>query len=390
MSRCFKKSFTIPQAFILLGALSMVIYFSKFNGVDPVTPILPAVQVQNDSKVIPLTTVNSHVSTSHVEVMEKCEANMSVTSLSDFASLPDAIQNFLFYRHCRHFPLLLDLPEKCRGVNKSEEVFLLLVIKSSPNNYDRREVLRKTWAKERTHNGVWIRRLFILGTSGAGYEKEKLNKLLQAEQEEFNDILQWDFNDTFHNLTLKQTLFLGWMKRKCANVRFLFNGDDDVFANTDNMVDYLQSLEGNDGSKHLFTGYLFINEKVVRWKGSKYFIPTVIQETETYPPYCGGGGYLFSGYTALVINEMSQNITIHPIDDAYMGMCLLKAELEPSLHGGVKTLGLNMPSKGHDDFEPCYLRQLLLVHRFLPPEMYLMWKQVNDPHLDCSPSTKLK
>lgn len=374
---------------MLLGALSMVIYLSKYNIINPNFPIFLVSEVKNDSQVTPFTSVTSHVATSNVQVMEKCDANMSVTNLTDFASLPAAIKNFLFYRHCRHYPMLLDLPGKCGGVNKSEEVFLLLVIKSSPNNYDRREVLRKTWAKERMHNGVWIRRVFILGSSGDGYEKIKLNKLLQAEQEEFNDIIQWDFSDTFHNLTLKQTLFLGWMERNCPNVRFLFNGDDDVFANTDNMVDYLQSLEDNDGSKHLFTGYLFINEIVVRWKGSKYFVPDVIQETKTYPPYCGGGGYLFSGYTALVIHKMSPSIPIHPIDDAYMGMCLAKAGLEPSLHVGVKTLGLNMPSKGPDGLEPCYLRQLLLVHRFLPSEMYLMWKQVNDPHLDCRPSTRL-
>ncbi|XP_017268788.1 N-acetyllactosaminide beta-1,3-N-acetylglucosaminyltransferase 3-like [Kryptolebias marmoratus] len=386
----FRRVISIPQAFILLGALSMVIYFSKYNAVDPNIPVIQVPEVKNVSQVTPHTPASSQVQTNHVQVMERCEANTSMTSVTDFASLPSPIKNFLLYRHCRHYPMLLDLPGKCGGMEKSNKVFLLLVIKSSPNNYDRREVLRKTWAKERMYRGVWIRRVFILGSSSDGHEKEKLNKLLQVEQEEFSDILQWDFHDTFHNLTLKQTLFLEWVKGNCPNVRFLFNGDDDVYANTDNMVEYLQSLEDNDGSKHLFTGYLFINEKVVRWSKSKYFIPVVIQETNTYPPYCGGGGYLLSGYTALVIYKMSLNITIHPIDDAYMGMCLEKAGLEPSSHIGVKTLGLNIPSKEQDALEPCYLRQLLLVHRFLPPEMYLMWKQVNDPRLDCSPSYKLK
>lgn len=313
---------------------------------------------------------------------------MSVSDMKDFSSLPQAIKQFLYYRHCRDFPILMDLPDKCGGVNRSKEVFLLLVIKSSPLNYDRREVLRKTWAKERLHNGVWIRRLFILGTSGSGYEKEKANKLLMSEQNDFNDILQWDFSDTFHNLTLKQVLFLQWMERNCPNARFLLNGDDDVFAHTDNMVEYLQNLRDNDGSKHLFTGYLFLNEKVVRWPGSKYFIPVQIQKSNTYQPYCGGGGYLLSGYTAMVIKRVSESIPIHPIDDAYMGMCLSKAGLSPSSHIGVKTLGLNLPSKGADHLEPCYLRDLLLVHRFLPADMYLMWKEVHNPHLKCSLSKK--
>lgn len=361
----------------------MVIYFYRYSAdftnynffSRPVTDV-----INNDNQSETVTELHTQ------EVLvPKCEANMLVADIKDFSSLPDALKNFLYYRHCRTFPLLLDLPDKCGRDNRYKEVFLLLVIKSSPLNYDRREVLRKTWAKERLHKGMWIRRIFILGTSGSANEKKKLNRLLTEEQKDFNDILQWDFNDMFYNLTLKQMLFYGWMERNCPNARFLLNGDDDVFAHTDNMMEYLRNLPDNDGSKHLFTGYLFLDGKVVRWPGSKYFIPVQIQESNTYPPYCGGGGYLLSGYTAMVIYRMSQSIPIHPIDDAYMGMCLSKAGLSPSSHSGVKTLGINIPSEGPDNLEACYLRDLLLVHKFLPADMYLMWKEVHDPHLKCDP-----
>ncbi|GLD49911.1 N-acetyllactosaminide beta-1,3-N-acetylglucosaminyltransferase 3-like protein [Lates japonicus] len=269
---------------------------------------------------------------------------MSAATISGFETVPQHIQDFLYYRHCRHFPMLLDIPDKC-GVDKSADIFLLLVIKSSPVNYERREVLRKTWAKERSHNGVWIRRIFISGTMDSGFEKKRLNKLLELEQREYNDILQWDFSDTLFNLTLKQILFLEWMERNCPKARFLLNGDDDVFANTDSMVDYLQGLKNNDGSKHLFTGNVFQGTRPVRWTESKYYVPVQVQESDSYPPYCGGGGFLLSGHTTLVIYNMSQSITIHPIDDVYMGMCLAKAGLSPVSHMGFRTLGLHIPSK---------------------------------------------
>lgn len=233
---------------------------------------------------------------------------------------------------------------------------------------------------------MWIRRIFISGTSGAGYEKERLNKLLELEQREFNDILQWDFSDTFYNLTLKQILFLEWMERNCPNARFHFNGDDDVFANTNNMVVYLQSLEGNDGSKHLFTGHLIANVGPIRSAGSKYFIPVQVQESESYPPYCGGGGFLLSGFTAMVIYRMSKSIPILPIDDVYMGMCLAKAGLGPSSHMGVRTAGLHIAAVSQDEYDPCYYKDVLLVHRFLPGQIYLMWHRIQDPNLDCGPS----
>ncbi|XP_070817356.1 N-acetyllactosaminide beta-1,3-N-acetylglucosaminyltransferase 3-like [Chaetodon trifascialis] len=325
---------------------------------------------------------------SYVYSWTRCQQNKAAANISGFSSLPGNIKDFLYYRHCRHFPMLLDPTDKCGGADESAEVFLLLVIKSSPGNYDRREVLRKTWAKERRHNDVWIRRIFISGTTASGFEKHRLNKLLELEQQEYGDILQWDFSDTFYNLTLKQILFLEWMERNCPNARFLLNGDDDVFANTDNMVEYLQGLKDNDGSKHLFVGHLIQNVGPIRWSGSKYFIPVQVQESNSYPPYCGGGGFLLSGYTALVIYNMSQSITILPIDDVYMGMCLAKAGLGPASHMGVKTAGLYIPSTTLDGYDPCYYKEVLLVHRFLSANMYLMWHRIHDPNLICGPSQK--
>ncbi|XP_030602857.1 N-acetyllactosaminide beta-1,3-N-acetylglucosaminyltransferase 3-like [Archocentrus centrarchus] len=316
----------------------------------------------------------------------KCQQNMSAANIMNFSSLPGHIQDFLYYRHCRHFPMLLDIPDKCGGPDRSAEVFLLLVIKSSPVNYDRREVLRKTWAEERLHNGVWIRRLFISGTTGDGFEKERLNKLLEMEQRENNDILQWDFSDTFYNLTLKQILFLEWMERNCPHVHFLVNGDDDVFANTDNMVEYLQHFEKKGGQKHLFTGHLIQYVGPIRSPYSKYYIPVQVQESDSYPPYCGGGGFLLSGYTALIIYKMSQSITLLPIDDVYMGICLSKAGLQPESHAGVRLTGLYLSSSKDDGYDPCFYRETLLVHRFLSGSLYLMWHQIHDPNLKCSSS----
>ncbi|XP_029001411.1 N-acetyllactosaminide beta-1,3-N-acetylglucosaminyltransferase 3-like, partial [Betta splendens] len=187
----------------------------------------------------------------------------------------------------------------------------------------------------------------------------------------------------FPNLTLKQILFLEWMERNGPNARFLFNGDDDVFANTDNMVQYLQGLDDNYGSKHLFTGHLIQNVGPIRSQGRKYFVPVQLQESNSYLPYCGGGGFLLSGYTAMVIYNMSKSITILPIDDVYMGLCLAKAGLGPSSHMGVKTAGLYISSSKTDTYDPCHYKEIILVHRFFPVHIYLMWHRIHDPKLKC-------
>ncbi|XP_017291018.1 N-acetyllactosaminide beta-1,3-N-acetylglucosaminyltransferase 3 [Kryptolebias marmoratus] len=382
MARIFKKHFrTMITAAVVLGLL-VVIYLNDFEDFSDFTePLDLNVRSQNSQAKL------STRSFSNKYTWPKCQRNESASNITGFSSLPDNIKDFLSYHHCLHFPMLLDVPDKCGGVDGSADVFLLLVIKTSAMNYDRREVLRKTWAKERKHNGVWIRRLFIAGTMGSGFEEERLNQLLEIEHRKHNDILQWDFKDSFYNLTLKQILFLEWMERNCPNARFLMNGDDDVLANTDNMVVYLQSLHKNNGSKHLFTGHLIQYVGPIRNPHSKYYVPVQVHESNSYPPYCGGGGFILSGYTALVIYNMSHSIPLIPIDDVYMGMCLAKAGLRPTFHFGVRTAGLHIPSKSIDSYDPCYYKDMLLVHRFLSGNLYLMWQRLHDPNLNCSTST---
>ncbi|XP_068775657.1 N-acetyllactosaminide beta-1,3-N-acetylglucosaminyltransferase 3 [Struthio camelus] len=310
-----------------------------------------------------------------------CAANASVHNVSGFAALPGHVQDFLRYKHCRAFPALLDVPGKCGGPARSPGIFLLLAIKSSPGNYVRREVIRKTWGQERVFAGARVRRVFLCGVAPGGAEAPKLNQLLRLEQREHGDVLQWDFWDTFFNLTLKQVLFHAWLEENCPGVRFIFNGDDDVFVNTDNVIRFaLAAREAKD--QHLFVGHLITNVGPIRSKGSKYYVPTQVTSSEWYPPYCGGGGMLMSGFTARIIYRESRGIELFPIDDVYLGMCLEKAGLAPALHAGIRTTGLHVPSKA-EPFDPCYYRELLLVHRFAPYEMVLMWQALHEPQLRC-------
>lgn len=129
-----------------------------------------------------------------------CWANTSVAALPSFSEQPQQVRDFLLYKHCRDFLLLQDAPpSKC-----AQPVFLLLVIKSSPRNYERRELVRRTWGRERRVKGAQLRLLFLVGTAPDPLEARKVNQLLAMEARVHGDILQWDFHDSFFNLTLKQ------------------------------------------------------------------------------------------------------------------------------------------------------------------------------------------
>ncbi|XP_044629766.2 N-acetyllactosaminide beta-1,3-N-acetylglucosaminyltransferase 3 isoform X2 [Equus asinus] len=310
-----------------------------------------------------------------------CRANASAAAQPDFAGQPQQVRDFLLYRHCRDFALLQDAPAKC-----AEPVFLLLAIKSSPANYERRELLRRTWARERRVRGAPLRRLFLLGTAADPREARKVDRLLALEARAHGDILQWDFHDSFFNLTLKQVLFLQWQQTRCANASFMLNGDDDVFAHTDNMVSYLQD---HSPDRHLFVGQLIRNVGPIRVPWSKYYVPKIVTPDDHYPPYCGGGGFLLSRFTAAALHRASQGLELFPIDDVFLGMCLRREGLEPASHSGIRTSGVGAPSASMSSFDPCFYRELLLVHRFLPYEMLLMWEALSQPNLTCGKQTQV-
>ncbi|XP_063313398.1 N-acetyllactosaminide beta-1,3-N-acetylglucosaminyltransferase 3-like [Pelobates fuscus] len=311
-----------------------------------------------------------------------CKENTSINTFPKFSEQPQHMKDFLTYRHCKSFPQLLDSPMKCGGPDKSSEIFLLLAIKSSPVNYERREAIRKTWGGEDIYKKFQVRRLFLIGIPKPQKEEKRIHELLKIESQTYKDILQWNFFDTFYNLTLKQVLFLQWLENRCPGAEFVFNGDDDVFLNTINTFTYLHGLGKSGRDHHLFVGALNIGMPPVREPYSKYYVSEELFAGDSFLPYCGGGGILMSGFTCRSIFNESKQISLFPIDDAYFGMCLDRAGLKPENHEGIRTFGINLPA-AEDSFDPCYYRDMLVVHRFVPYEMLVMWKALQVTKLNC-------
>ncbi len=113
-----------------------------------------------------------------------CTVNLNISSQDWFTSLDQNFKQFLLYRHCRFFPMILNHPEKCAG-----DIHLLMVIKSVATQHDRREVIRKTWGEEKVVDGKRIKTLFLLGTSSNEAERVNHQKLLEYENQIYGDIL---------------------------------------------------------------------------------------------------------------------------------------------------------------------------------------------------------
>ncbi|XP_040895455.1 UDP-GlcNAc:betaGal beta-1,3-N-acetylglucosaminyltransferase 7 [Toxotes jaculatrix] len=298
-----------------------------------------------------------------------CSSNLNLSNQDWFRSLEGNFKQFMLYRHCRYFPILLNHPERCTG-----EIDLLMVIKSVATQHDRREVIRKTWGKEQVLNGKRIKTLFLLGKPSNEAERANHQKLVEYEDYIYGDILQWDFLDSFFNLTLKETHFLKWFNTYCPSVRYVFKGDDDVFVNVENIFEYLES---SNHKKNLFVGDVIFKAKPIRKKENKYYIPQALYDKTLYPPYAGGGGFLMDGTLTRRLHSVANTLELYPIDDVFLGMCLEALQVTPIKHNAFKTFGLVKNKASKLNREPCFFKSMIVVHKLLPQELTHMWHLVN-------------
>lgn len=305
------------------------------------------------------------------ESFELLQAN-----IQDVQSYPSLYRDFLKGMECRDPPIFIDQPRKCMSGNEEQQIFLLFAIKSMPRHFERRQAVRETWGREGTYeNGVQVRTVFLLGRSSL--DDPSLDKLLSLEAQEFHDLLIWDFQDSFYNLTLKGHVFFKWMLDNCPHVSFVFNGDDDVFANTEAILKHLQSLEPAQASS-LYTGQIIFDASPLRDPKIKYYVPLSFYECP-YPPYAGGGGFLFSGNLLPSLYHVSFYIPFFPIDDVYTGMCFKALGITPVKHSGFQTFDI----REQDRENVCVHKDLLLVHQRNPQQTMRLWRNMHSSMLTC-------
>lgn len=323
-----------------------------------------------------------------------CSQDLGLISrLPDFKKWPEQIQEFVLSMHCREYPLLLDQPETC-GSSGEEVPMLLMAIKSQEGNFENRQAIRQSWGQDGwvkglKGNGGVVRRVFLLGKQDVSQGPyADVSDLLEQEEGRYHDIIQWDFLDTFFNLTLKDVLFWHWFSRRCPHAHFVFKGDDDVFVRTPALLDTLrqeeQKLKLGPAWKirHFFVGDVIRKAVPLQETTNKYYIPKSFYKG-LYPPYAGGGGVVYSGALALRLKEVSKRVYLFPIDDVYLGMCLERLGVYPIHHRGFLTFDF---PKGEAK-KPCAYHSILLVHKRTPKEILKQWREVRVPRPECANKT---
>ncbi|XP_073418618.1 beta-1,3-galactosyltransferase 5-like [Dendrobates tinctorius] len=240
---------------------------------------------------------------------------------------------------------------------------LLLAIKSHPRSNSNRAAVRETWAKRVELMGYRLRPVFLMGLS----DREQHMEILKLEEEEYRDILLWDFTEGHHNLSLKERCFLEWLHDNPQQADFIFKGDDDLFVNPSSLVRYINE---NVSSPFQLHGALQRHSVVLRY--SKYKISYTLFPNVKYPYFLSGGGFLFQASLVRSLYQTSLWLPVFPLDDIYLGFLCLAANLTLHHNNLFYVFGLK--------FDPCDFQRALLVHGVESEYLLQIWSQVQEAH----------
>ncbi len=116
-------------------------------------------------------------------------------------------------------------------------VYILVYVHSGPTNYQRRVVIRETWATQTLFPD--LRLVFMIGKA----LDQSIMKALEYENEIYQDIVQEDFIDAYKNLTYKGIMALKWISIYCSQTKYILKVDDDIVVNTFTLINHLKFLD---------------------------------------------------------------------------------------------------------------------------------------------------
>ncbi|XP_041839993.1 beta-1,3-galactosyltransferase 2-like [Melanotaenia boesemani] len=278
---------------------------------------------------------------------------------------PEGIQYHQAYP--RNYRFIIDNPETCQ----KETPFLVLMVPVEPSNVQAWDAIRQTWGNESLVQGQLVATLFMLGRSG-----EDDSEKLKQENLQHHDLIQSDFMDTYVNLTIKTMVIMDWLTTRCRNATYTMKVDSDMFLNIDNLVIMLKKAE--IPTKEYLTGNIMWNIPVIRSKDSKWYVPEEMFPDSKYPTYTMGMGYIFSNDLPEKFVEVSKMIKPFNIEDAYIGMCMKKLELEltpPPNPSQFKTYNTK--------YNRCEYSQIITYILGSPQELVNYWTDLKKPGPHC-------
>ena len=207
----------------------------------------------------------------------------------------------------------------------------VVAIHSTPDQSERRKVLRETWANISLFRQNVFRTFFVMGRANSAWQNG-----IQAEFDQYHDIVQGDFVDVFHNATLKGLLALHYVVQYCSAAKYFIKANDDTFLNIFSMM---QLFEASKRHQHTAVCAVWKENTMPILRDPKECMQWCVAADELpgrthFPQYCAGLAFALSRELVSALYSVSLSTPYFWIDDVYITGLLMQevSRLLPGIH----------------------------------------------------------
>ena len=148
--------------------------------------------------------------------------------------------------------------------------------------------------------------VFLVGQQVNSTHQEQL----QSEADQYGDIVQEAFIDTYANLTVKSLMLLKWFTQHCDNTQYVMKADDDMYINLVKLYELVRANKKPQllmGSlicnaipikvtsvlccTVLYCTVLYCNAILIKDPYNKWYVPNYMFSARRYPNYLSGTGH---------------------------------------------------------------------------------------------------
>ncbi|NWX90275.1 B3GN5 glucosaminyltransferase, partial [Nothoprocta pentlandii] len=255
------------------------------------------------------------------------------------------------------------------GACSEQEVFLLVLVCSSPENRTRRNMIRQTWGNVTDARGYPVVTLFALGKPASVITQLEIDK----EAQKHRDIIEGSFIDSPATQTQKVVMSMEWTVTFCPHARYVLKTDEEVFVSIPSLVGYLLSLTQLED---VYTGRVIRHAAPVRDPASPGFVALSQYAEEFYPDYCSGAAFVVSQDVARKVYVAAREAPASVPPDIFVGICAKKAGIAP-IHSS------RFSGEKHIRYNRCCYKFIFTSSNMKEDELFKDWREISDGK-DCS------
>ena len=223
------------------------------------------------------------------------------------------------------------VPQQIKIIKVNREICMnapdlkwIFYVHANPRKPRLRKLIRETWARSDLFEKKRAKVVFLVGIPA----RPKMQNIIDNEFQEHGDLVQGDFKDSYHNLTLKAIMGLYFISKYCSHVPYAVKADDDAFINIFKVMNLVKTEQPDRRFLMCFkwNGMTIMRkfpgkiDRCIRW-----CVPDHVFPGEThYPSYCAGLGYVISTVLISELYDISKSTPYFHVDDVFVTGLLVR------------------------------------------------------------------